>query len=687
MSRILGLLNLEPSAESVDYVERKTQFHLHTLVTEQRHPATWDLSFVVQRDPAAGLRAILAVDDDLERRIAELARDPALLEQAVAAVVAAVRAGRRIYVYGCGATGRLAKLVESALWRPFWRRLESSPSWSKLAPHLPPGVSELVTGEMTGADRALVSSLEGFEDLTLVGKLQLEDHGIERGDVVFCVTEGGETSSVIGTILTARVQYGDLDDAGREDARRHLYFIYNNPDDVLRPFERSRRVLDEAAITRINLATGPQAIAGSTRMQATTIETFVLGVILEEAVARLLGDHLAPEELRALGVAPERGIARRLADFAGIRRAVERSVEAAARVTTIEADTYAQGRFATYYARRSMVTVFTDCTERSPTFRLYPLDRVDAPERLCWVQVWTEGSDAASAWETFLGRRFRGLDPAFYRAPLETQVTDPYLKKAALQSLANAGNDQEQAYDFSFSKNSVARCGPETGDLGVLVLMGDEIDALALPESPPARFMKLFRERGARVAIVWAGTSEQRRAARPVPEGVIDERIDITLEEAGDPLGLRQQIALKILLNAHSSAVMARLGRVIGNTMTNVSPSNLKLIGRATALVLSHVNDTLAQPGWVAAHGPTSPLDFAEANAVVMDAMDYVRSQEMGQTAEVALAIIRILASLDRRAAVRWAEARGILDTEGLAAFLHRHNPALDRGPGADPTR
>ena len=60
-----------------------------------------------------------------------------------------------------------------------------------------------VIGELTGGDRALVNSLEGFEDLQIIGKLQLEEHNIKKGDVVICVTEGGETSSVIGTMLTA----------------------------------------------------------------------------------------------------------------------------------------------------------------------------------------------------------------------------------------------------------------------------------------------------------------------------------------------------------------------------------------------------------------------------------------------------------------------------------------------------
>jgi len=33
---------------------------------------------------------------------------------------------------------------------------------------------------MTGGDRALISSLEGFEDLQLIGRLQLKDRGIEK---------------------------------------------------------------------------------------------------------------------------------------------------------------------------------------------------------------------------------------------------------------------------------------------------------------------------------------------------------------------------------------------------------------------------------------------------------------------------------------------------------------------------
>lgn len=655
---VLHFLGLEPSAESIDYVRNKGQFHLHGLLTEQRHPRTYDLGYVIQDDTQAGLRSILSVDQDLAAKIEQLASTPADLERMVDAIVDVVREGRRIYVYGCGATGRLAKQMESTFWRPFWRKLRAHACWERLAAHLPANVEDLMIGEMTGADRALVSSLEGFEDLTLIGELQLRDHGIQRGDLVLCVTEGGETSSVIGTILAAVALYGDDD-----EARQRSFFVYNNPDDVLQPFERSARVLDAPGVTRINLATGPQAISGSTRMQATTIETFVIGIALEEAIGRLLRTHLEADTLRELGFATNPGLATRLRSFAGILTSLDAVVPALARFTEREAATYRDGCHSTYFALSALITVFTDGTERSPTFRLHPLDRVNDPERRCWVQVWTEADDSRSAWHAFLGRSFRGLAPAFYEEPLSQQVHDPWLRRAALNSLKNAGNDQEALYDFSFSSANVARRGPQPRDLGIVVLIDDELDALSRADAAAHRFLELHREQGAHTVVVHVTDT-----GGPQPHDTLANHVvSIRLPPGEDPLGVRRQIALKILLNAHSTATMARLGRVIGNTMTSVSPSNLKLVGRATFLILSHVNDALARHDWAAG---IEPITYAEANAVLFDAIDYVRSNQMGQTAEVALSIIRILEALRRREAVSWNEASTVLETQGLAAFL-----------------
>ena len=70
----------------------------------------------------------------------------------------------------------------------------------------------------------------------------------------------------------------------KAEAQRHLFFVFNNPHEDLLHLERSRLVLEDPHISKLELCSGPQAVTGSTRMQATTIETFVLGIILEEAL-------------------------------------------------------------------------------------------------------------------------------------------------------------------------------------------------------------------------------------------------------------------------------------------------------------------------------------------------------------------------------------------------------------------
>jgi len=62
---LLQLLGITPSPESIDYIQNKTQFQLHTLLTEQRHPKTWDLSERIQKDSRAGLKMLFSVDEDI----------------------------------------------------------------------------------------------------------------------------------------------------------------------------------------------------------------------------------------------------------------------------------------------------------------------------------------------------------------------------------------------------------------------------------------------------------------------------------------------------------------------------------------------------------------------------------------------------------------------------------------------
>ncbi|MFC2166781.1 hypothetical protein ACFLQZ_02325 [Acidobacteriota bacterium] len=663
-SEILSLLGIKPSAESKDYVHNKKPFQLHTLLTEQRHPKTMNLSYEIKENVAEGLRQIFSVDEDISNKFKLMSRDTTLLVQAACAVSQAIRERKKIYIYGCGATGRLSKQMESAIWRPFWTKVKKQNIWNKLKSSLPEDIENRLIGEMTGGDRALISSLEGFEDLQLMGKLQLQDRGIVIGDAVFCITEGGETSSVIGTIFAALDLYGTLTEKTIKEARNHLYFIYNNPDKVLRPLERSRRVIEHPAITKINLTTGPQAITGSTRMQATTSETFVMGLILEAGIHSILKDLLSHKELKELGFSQTSKIEKRLQDFDEIQKLFMLSIEDIALFTALESKTYKTNRLVTYFANAALITVFIDCTERSPTFHLFPLDTIFEKKRKCWFQVWTDANNGQHAWKNFLRRNFRGLSEGFYKKTFEKEIHDPYLKKAALNSLSNAGGDQEKMYDFSFSGNNIIHRGPSKGDLGVLVCVDEEIDELASPNSRSSQYINLFKKMEALVTLILVGHKPHKEVELMLRQIPLEKNKDVVLyfkiDHEGDPLNLKREILLKILLNAHSTGVMALLGKVVGNTMTNVKSSNLKLIGRATHLIHNHVNDHVS-------------ITYDEANAVLFDAMAFL-GKKGGQTGEVELSIIRILESFRNNQSVSWDKTLLIAETVGLEKYLKTYN-------------
>jgi N-acetylmuramic acid 6-phosphate (MurNAc-6-P) etherase len=677
---LLQLLGIAASPESVDYVVGKTQFQLHTLLTEQRHPKTWSLGERAAADTEAALRMLAAVDEDVAARLETLAGEKAVLDQLVSGIEAAVLGRKKIYVYGCGATGRLAKQMESAFWRPFWKKVQAERDlWAKVQAAVGPDVGDRLIGEMTGADRALISSLEGFEDLQLIGRLQLGDRGVAKGDLVIGVTEGGETSSVIGTVLGALEQWKAAAGFDPRESRKNIYFIYNNPNDRLMPFERSRRVLEADGITKINLTTGPQAVTGSTRMQATTIEAYVLASAFQTAAERMLRRSFWKKDMVRLGFASETGIDARLRRFPALLQEIKAKIPALARLTNLEAQAYAANKHSTYFAKQGLITVFIDSTERSPTFRLYPLDTVAEPARKCWIQVWTEAPDAKSAWRAFLGRPFRGLGAEIYRKPFEEQIEDPYLKDKALASLEKAGDGQALLYDFSFAEPNTKKHGLQAGDVAVAALLPAEIASFRDVNSSFRRFADMAAKSGAGLGLIEIAEKPARGAgAPPDPAAVLGPsktpRVTIRLEVSGDndPFGLDAQIALKMALNAHSTAVMAKLGKVVGNTMTNVSPTNLKLIGRATYLIQLHVNDTLAAPGWVRSNGVRKPISYGEANAVLFDSIAFVkeRMEDVGQAAEVPLSIVRILESIRRKRGLTPDEALEIVRKPGLAAYL-----------------
>lgn len=129
-----------------------------------------------------------------------------------------------------------------------------------------------------------------------------------------------------------------------------------------------------------------------------------------------------------------------------------------------------------------------------------------------------------------------------------------------------------------------------------------------------------------------------------------------------------------MLMNAHSTAVMTKMGRVVGNTMSNVRAGNLKLIGRATYLTKMHVDDVIKRSAVKLGllEDAKTELLYTESNAVLYDTIDYLQSfEERNQESPVPISIIRVIEALRLRKEVSVEEADRIYAEQGLEKYLY----------------
>ena len=179
---------------SEDFLKISDQFKLGALTTESSHPVTANLSETARRDIAAALDLLFDVDADVVRKYAEFVQS-GRARLIADTMLRAIRAGGKLFFTGCGSTGRLSIQLVS-IWRDFWQRQQARGARLSQGLH---EFEERAFSVMAGGDFALIKAVEGFEDFTEFGKRQIADLGVCAKDVVFAITEGGETSFVIGT--------------------------------------------------------------------------------------------------------------------------------------------------------------------------------------------------------------------------------------------------------------------------------------------------------------------------------------------------------------------------------------------------------------------------------------------------------------------------------------------------------
>ncbi len=208
--------------------------------TERRNPRTTDLDRLSTLDL---LRSINAEDRLVPDAVA--AALPAL-STAVDLAAEALRTGRRVHYVGAGTSGRMATLDAAELAPTY----NAPPEWFVV--------------HHAGGNTALRSAVEDAEDDEDAGAAELASSA-EAGDFVLGLTASGRTPYVLGALRAAR----------ERGARTGL--VFSNP--------HATRLMDIDVLIEVD--TGPEVVAGSTRMKAGTAQKLVLTAFSTAVMVKL----------------------------------------------------------------------------------------------------------------------------------------------------------------------------------------------------------------------------------------------------------------------------------------------------------------------------------------------------------------------------------------------------------------
>ena len=207
--------------------------------TEQRNPRTADIDIVPTEEV---LRLLHAEDASV---VGEVARALPVLAAVVDRTVECVRTGGRVHYFGAGTSGRMAVLDAA----------EVVPTFG-LSP-------DVFVAHHAGGDRAFGAAVEDVEDDAALGAQDAS--AVSAGDIAVGITASGRTPYVSGALRAAR------------RAGAVTVLVSSNPIAPLAGLADYVVVAD----------TGPEAIAGSTRLKAATAQKFLLNALSTAAMVRL----------------------------------------------------------------------------------------------------------------------------------------------------------------------------------------------------------------------------------------------------------------------------------------------------------------------------------------------------------------------------------------------------------------
>lgn len=543
---------------SKDFIENEKQFHLGVIPTEQSNPITRNLSATIQKDTQAGAHMILDADvlntyngEDVNiPKVAAKAFKTKNFKRMVADFKRVMYENKHVVISSVGASGRMAIQLDAA-WRNFW---------TSLGQKLPNRLAEClhnansVESFTTGGDRALVRSVENFEDYMTFGAQQVRDANMGVGDVLLGLSECGLSASINGSVCEA-------DERGCT-----TYYLFCNPKEILyEHLERCRKVFDRKKVIQIPLFAGNMAVSGSTRMQVTTVELLVAGAAFELAANEWCQENLTKEELEVAGL-----IALNVDEYAKSFKKLNRTLASGkalaglAQFIELEKSVYDKKGLITYCTHDYLLDIMTDTTERQPTFTLPPFRQFnDEKAELSWAYIKDPLYPNEVAWQHVFRRPIKGLD----------WTKEDYIRlEAAKDIIANpplVGTEEVLKYNIG-NCDDPSRYSRKPNCLVCMDING----------SATKEVMAWFKEEVKKFdkgVVVRLGN---------IPKGKLwENEIYIPVKVARTSNELMTHLLVKLTMNTVSTGTMAKMGRVWGNWMIQVLPTNKKLIDRSTRII------------------------------------------------------------------------------------------------------
>jgi N-acetylmuramic acid 6-phosphate etherase len=222
----------------------KTSQELETrghLLTEQINPNSQNL------DQLTSLELVDLFNQEDAQTLRAIAQAKLQLAKAIDIISEALRRGGRLFYVGAGTSGRLGVLDAA----------ECPPTFCT-----PP---EMVQGIIAGGAGALVRSSEDLEDRQEDGAAAIAQRQVTELDVVVGISAGGTTPFVHGALQAAQ-----------QRGAKAISLSCIPPEQV-----------EIQADLDIRLLTGPEILAGSTRLKAGTVTKMALNILSTGVMVRL----------------------------------------------------------------------------------------------------------------------------------------------------------------------------------------------------------------------------------------------------------------------------------------------------------------------------------------------------------------------------------------------------------------